>query len=730
MMGNIDQQTHSIIEMQAELNGPGLGWIDIAADVQRVPSIQFDYGISGAGPLDLVAPTGSMTFALNNGPGNSANLLGYYSPGHANCRSGFAIGMGIRFVYRINGTGTAYYKFNGTLDSIDPISGLYGDRKTLCTVVDWMDEAAIFRPNVATQLSKRVDEILTSLVAAVPRQPRGTDFDTGDSTFTYALDTDLNEADAVLTVLQRLAQSEYGRIYIKGDTAQGGILTFESRSARFVPTSLATFNDTMISVSAPYERNLLINRVKATTHPRTVGTVTTDILFTLTQVSPSIHSIAAGATSVIEGDYTDPANRSARIGGTDMVTPVATTDYLFNTAADGSGTNITSFAVVTASYGSNRVKYSIYNSFGATAYVRLLQARGRTLLDYTPVDSIATDTASITSYGERQLALDMPYQSAVPTAQTVGDYLLSAWSSPSAVSVGMPLIPPNNTDLATIIAREPGDPITIVESVTGLSSIFYINHVSMRLEDFQTFNVEWILQKALSIPTIRSSTSSSVIVDNTSHAVSMPSGIVSGDLLISFFTVEGSPTITWPAGWTEFATRSSGVVGKTSIAYRQADGTEGSTITVTTTAPASQSTHCTYRIIGAADPATRPPEASTFDSQTTIVSGGSIFGVGILNIDCPSLTPTGGVKQYLWLSAGTVRTTAGLNGNLYTIPTNYGNTKEANTDPVGIHFGWPMYTADRNARLATEDPGYFGFNSFTVGVTFNWMTFTVAVHPR
>ncbi len=698
--------------MWAELNGAGQGWTDISADTQRVPSIQLDYGINAAGPQDLVAPSGHMTFALNNGPGNSANLLGYYSPGHSNCRSGFAIGIGIRLVYRVGGTGTAYYKFSGTLDSVEPLSGLYQERKTLCTVVDWMDEAAIYRPNVATQLSKRADEILTTLVAAVPRQPRGTSFDTGDSTFTYALDTDLNEIEPVLTVLQRLAQSEHGRIYVKGDTAQGGILTFESRSARYVFTPLATFNDTMISVSAPYERSLVVNKVKATTHPRTVGTVTTDVLFTLAQTSPtSIHSIAAGATLVIEGDYSDPANRSARIGGTDMTDPVATTDYTANTLANGAGTDLTATLVVTAQYGSNRVKYSIFNNSVSSGFITKLQARGRTLLDYTPVDSTSTDSTSITTYGERSLDFDMPYESTVGAAQEVGDYIVSVWSSPSPVSVAMPLIPANNTDLATIIALEPGDPITIVESVTGLSNDYFINGVSMRFEDYQTINVEWTLQKALARPVVKTSTTSGETSNVTSHSVSMPSGITVGDLLVSVVAMDDNATITWPAGWTEFVTTSSFLgTQRGSVAWREADGTEGSSITVTS-GSAQQSTHVTMRIQGAEVPTTQPPEGAS-NTQDPIT----------LQVDPPSLTPTGGAKEYLWLAVAIFNDTLLVN---YALPSGYASVAYKNSSGGDV---WATAVAQRVHLGASEDPSPFVLDTGGVGSR-GWLAFTCAIHP-
>ena len=133
-------RTHAALEVELELNGVGNGWTDVSADLMLNPPPSVDYGIPGAGPLDLTAETGRFSFALNNGQGNSANLLGYYSPEHANVRSGFALGIGVRC--RTYANSVLRTKFVGKLDFIDPMFGQYRERKTLCMAVDWLDEAA------------------------------------------------------------------------------------------------------------------------------------------------------------------------------------------------------------------------------------------------------------------------------------------------------------------------------------------------------------------------------------------------------------------------------------------------------------------------------------------------------------------------------------------------------------------------------------------------------------
>lgn len=696
------ERSHARLEIEAELNGVGAGWTDLTADWKRDPATTVDYGITGAGPLDLVASTGTMSFTLDNGPRNSAGLVGYYSPGHPSCRPGFKLGIAVRFRYLLNGT--TYFKFYGWLDTIDPQAGQYLERKTVCSAVDWMDIAAASNPIVATQSSKRADEVLNVLVPAVARQPAGKSYQTGDSTFLFSLDNSQNESQVVLTELQRIAQSEYGHIYMKADTVTGGVLTLEKRTARFgSPTIAATFSDSMVKLTVPQSRSQIKNRVKTTVHPRRVGAVTTAVLYSL-PTTGSVQSVPAGATVKITGSYISPTIPNARVGGTDMTTPVATTDYTMNTASNGSGSDLTASFVVTALFGANSVEFTISNNSSSLGYITLLQVRGREIDDYDPVDTVAIDTASITAYGETRVTLDMPYQSDTSVAAQVGAYILAAWSRPVANEVMVGFMAPTDTELAIALPIEPGSAIVIAETVSGLHSTYYVNHVSVRCITDKILYFEWVCQLAVALPVVASRITSNVGSDQLSHTVSMPSGINSGDLLVSVFTARGNPTITWPAGWTEFVTLPSvSLTGKTSIAYRKSDGTEGASITVTIDV-AAESSHVTLRIVGADDPAVRPPE------------GMSSTGNPVVSYPCPTITPVGGTKNYLFLAVGA------FNGsiNLTSIPAGYSNTSAQGPNVNG----YATVVSERNLSASTETPG-----PYVRSVGTGWITFTVAVHP-
>ena len=92
------------VEMQ--LAGTAGAWTDVSADVLQSDKPRFESGIRDNGATDRVASTGRLTFTLDNSNLNSAGLAGYYSPGHANARSGFSTGIPVRFKVTYDG-GTA-----------------------------------------------------------------------------------------------------------------------------------------------------------------------------------------------------------------------------------------------------------------------------------------------------------------------------------------------------------------------------------------------------------------------------------------------------------------------------------------------------------------------------------------------------------------------------------------------------------------------------------------------
>ena len=213
----------------------------------------------------------------------------------------------------------------------------------------------------------------------------------------------------------------------------------------------------------------------------------------------------------------------------------------------------------------------------------------------------------------------------------------------------------------------------------------------------------------MAFPVVETTNTSAETTIVATHNISLPAGIVSGNLLIATlgYAVTGN-TITWPAGWTAFAAieNTTGSTEGISVAYRQADGTEGATVDVTSSV-ATRSTHTAYRISGAENPATQAPQAATASTTN-------------LPPDPPNLTPTGGAKDYLWLAIG-----ASAQGGTYpSFSTNYINGIQINTGGTGAGDSISG-SCERQLNAASENPGAFGANSATA----ESVAVTVAIHP-
>lgn len=479
------------IVVEAEFSGLGAGWTDITADVRGDVPIMGSYGIQGAGLRDRVASTGRLTFALDNGPTNSGGLLGYYAPGHTNARAGFELGIRVRL--KITHSAVTYYKFVGTLVSINPQAGSFGDQLTQCTVIDWMDEAARHKLNLLSlQVGKRGDELITAILANMTRQPAATSLATGQDTFAYAGDNWRDERTTALAAFQAIAMSELGFIYVAGDTTQGGELVFQDRHARPKTTaSAATLNETMLEFYGSRSRDRILNRIKTTAHPREVDAAATTVLFSLR----SAPVIPAGESRTIVGRYTDPNNRGvSRVGGLSMVAPVATTDYTMNSASDGTGTNLTASFTVVATYGANSASFVVTNTGAVPGYITKLQCRGKGVYDYEPTTYQAIDSTSKTAYGEGADEVDMPLQDSYPVAKDAGDYLLSNWKNPQTLIDRVDFLgSKSDANLVAGLACEPGSRVTITETATGLNRDFFIQAVDFTITPPDLFQFGWLV---------------------------------------------------------------------------------------------------------------------------------------------------------------------------------------------------------------------------------------------
>jgi hypothetical protein len=217
----------------------------------------------------------------------------------------------------------------------------------------------------------------------------------------------------------------------------------------------------------------------------------------------------------------------------------------------------------------------------------------------------------------------------------------------------------------------------------------------------------------MAFPSIRSFNTTNGTTATGTPVINLPATIRAGDIIWVFFRVAVAGAIGWPdATWNEmFDSSPDGADDQNAAAWRKADGTEGATITLTCTS--GKFAAVSYAIQDSADPTIRPPELSTVAIGTTAQPNAT------------TCTPTGGAKDYLWL---TFVGQEGEQTGITSYPTNYtlGQSGLVNSGTAAaVTTNVTIQAAARQANAASEDAG-----AWTIaGTLSNWSAWTIAFHP-
>ena len=466
-------------------------------DILLSEGLYWDRGIDAVDPTVGVATPGALHFVLDNKASNSGAKDGYYSPGHANVRSGFGFGMSARL--KITSGATSWYHFFGTLKTIDVEAGTTGQGRVFCTVVDYMDKLSETKDlRLVLRENYTVDQALTDVVGQVNTAPQNTDYDTGSDNLLFLFD-DLGSNIHAMTVCSDLMATERGFLSVRGNATDGETLRMESRKARAVATSDETFvegeliYDDGIVVPSMLER--VVNIADAAAFPRSIATSVAVV-----QLEEEV-LISAGQSVDMWVDYRDPSNSAEYVGADAVVTPlVATTDFTANDTAGGGGVDITTDFSGTVSAFASRCKITITNNGAIAGYVRGpgstdgLQVRGNAILRYAAVEKHAENAASIALYDQRPLpnVVDMPYQGDVNVAQSAADFIANVRGG----IVNVPTVVRPNTAVPSImersVDRDIGDRITVSETRTAVSAVdVHIMSVHGRMLPNRLIEIEW-----------------------------------------------------------------------------------------------------------------------------------------------------------------------------------------------------------------------------------------------
>lgn len=477
-------------------------WISLKADICQEPGPRWSRGVLDNGPLDRVGSPTTLKFELRNDACNSAGLTGRYSPGHTNCLTGFTTGIPCRLWFEFEGR--RFYKFYGLIEpnGISPTAGIYGERRTKVSVQNFMAQAASHEMNLTTKaLNKRIDEAVPLIVANMIVQPLATQYNTGNDTFPTVFDA-LGVGSSASSEFGKLAMSEFGFIYDKGDETGGETLVVEGRDTRSnvsntqLPLTVsesgillledggellledagslvlsesqpASFDNTMLteSMRVSYGKHQA-NRIRGITAVRKVDAAATTTLYRL----PSAIQLTAGTPLTVRGTYRDPNGGASYVNAD---TSTMTNDYAAFANSDGTGADLTASLSVVATYGTSEVEFVLTPS--ANMWVTQLDAIGKGIYLYDPLSVIYEDT-NAQNAGVFQITFDMAYQDDPRKTDAFANYTLGLEKTPNVTVDRCPIMANiSGMHMYGFLMLEPGTRANFKEDQTGIDGDYFIN---------------------------------------------------------------------------------------------------------------------------------------------------------------------------------------------------------------------------------------------------------------
>lgn len=208
-------------------------------------------------------------------------------------------------------------------------------------------------------------------------------------------------------------------------------------------------------------------------------------------------------------------------------------------------------------------------------------------------------------------------------------------------------------------------------------------------------------------PVIAGAATSATSTAGTNHTVTLPGSISAGDLLLVLMNIGSTAaTLNAHADYTELLDENNAAGLK--ILYRWAAG--GETNPTFVSSASTRDATITYRITGAENPSTQAPEIGTTATST----------------DPPTVTPTGGAKDYLFIAMVGSGGEQADDGTFCTaFPTNFTDSQQEKTCGVaGTNLGGLIAAAGFRTNASSSNP-----SAFTISEATTPRSQTIAVHP-
>lgn len=335
---------------------------------------------------------GKLTLKLENkdrrfDPYNTSSpLYPYITPGKM-CQIATKVGIG----------GTKVIRFTGYIKDIRPISG---SDYVQITAVDKLQK---YKDRDIT-LTLRDDITVSDAIEAILD---------GISDSNYSIDSVLDtisyywvDKKRVMTAITEIVDASLGIFFVDAE----GYAKYYGRDKNDVALLTIDQSEMLREIQVNQPWDVIRNNIDVVVNSRNL--LSTDDIWTL----GDIPEIAPGSSITIWAEYT---SANEQVPAINVISPAATTDYTMNTAADGTGTDLTASFTVTASIFSQSAKLVITNGSASTGYVTLLKIRGDAVAPANVTRLSYSDTASEVAYGSQYFTLDSPWLQNINIAQDI-----------------------------------------------------------------------------------------------------------------------------------------------------------------------------------------------------------------------------------------------------------------------------------------------------------------------
>jgi hypothetical protein len=209
-----------------------------------------------------------------------------------------------------------------------------------------------------------------------------------------------------------LVDSHFGRIQINAD---GTLLWRTIAGDNGAPIDLTLTDAVLQEMEAEQTWADVKDRVEITANPRTLSVVA-DIW------NSETIAVQIGETREIYAEYTN--SNGDKTPATSIITPIAGIDYVANSAADGSGTDLTSSISIIPVIYSFKTQLLITNYASVPVYLTTLKLRGQ-LIETLDSQTAVAEELNVT---KRTLTRDLRWQQSFLAAQDLADWALGEFS--------------------------------------------------------------------------------------------------------------------------------------------------------------------------------------------------------------------------------------------------------------------------------------------------------------